>query len=312
MTQPILIAGPTASGKSGLATALAERLGGVVINADSQQVYRDWRILTARPGPEDEARVPHRLYGHTALDADYSVGTWLGELAAVLAECRDQGQRAIIAGGTGLYFKALTEGLAPIPPVPEEIRTAAEQMLERLGPAGLAEELDQLDPETMAGLDRANPVRLMRAWEVLEASGKGLAAWHRETEPPLLALADTVPMALMPPRPVLRERILARLWQMVEEGVVDEVARVNAQVDALGIDLKRPSMKPVGAHEFRQHLAGECTLDEAVASAKVFSCRYAKRQMTWIRNQMFRWEMLESHNPAENLARATDIVAKAA
>ncbi|NIP76900.1 MAG: tRNA (adenosine(37)-N6)-dimethylallyltransferase MiaA, partial [Xanthomonadales bacterium] len=171
MNRLILIAGPTASGKSGLALALAERLGGAIINADSQQVYRDWRILTARPGPEDEARVPHFLYGHAPLDADYSVGAWLAEVADILDACREQDLRPIITGGTGLYFKALTEGLAPIPPIPAEVRAEAEDNLERMGLAAFADRLDARDGETMATIDRVNPMRLLRAWEVLEATG---------------------------------------------------------------------------------------------------------------------------------------------
>lgn len=305
MNRPILLAGPTASGKSALALALAERLGGVVVNADSQQVYRDWRILTARPGPEDEARAPHRLYGHVALEADYSVGAWLRELAPVLAECRARGLRSIVTGGTGLYFRALTEGLAPIPPVLPGARAAAEAELERRGLAGFAAALAARDPETAASLDRANPVRLLRAWEVLEATGRGLADWRRQTAPPLIPLAGATAMALVPPRELLRARCDRRLDAMLApdesgETVLDEVARVLAR----GLDPALPGMKAVGAPEFIAHLSGECPLAEALARAKVATGRYTKRQLTWIRNQMSAWPMLTSHSPEENLAAA--------
>ncbi|MEL6338133.1 MAG: tRNA (adenosine(37)-N6)-dimethylallyltransferase MiaA, partial [Pseudomonadota bacterium] len=178
--RPVLLAGPTGSGKSGLALALAERLGGVVVNADSQQVYGDWRVLTARPSVAEEAQAPHRLYGFLALDAPYSVGQWLRDLAAVLAEVRATGQRPIVIGGTGLYFTALTEGLAEIPPVPPEIRAKAEARLATDGLPALAAALATRDPATAQTLDLANPARVLRAWEVLEATGRGLAAWQAE------------------------------------------------------------------------------------------------------------------------------------
>jgi len=300
---PILIAGPTASGKSSLALALARRLGGAVINADSQQVYRDWRILTARPTPGDEARAPHFLYGHLALEAEYSAGAWLRDLAETLEECRARDLRPIITGGTGLYFKALTEGLAPIPPIPPETRASAEAELQSLGLAGLHARLAERDPETAAALDPANPVRVLRAWEVLQATGTGLAEWRRATAPPLLALDQTVALALTPPRPWLIARCDARFDAMLEQGALDEVARVMA----LGLDPGLAGMKALGAPELMAHLAGEISLDEAATRAKTSTRRYAKRQLTWVRNQMFRWQVLNSHNAAENLRLATEM-----
>jgi tRNA dimethylallyltransferase len=308
----ILIAGPTASGKSALALGLAQRFGGAVINADSQQIYRDWRILSARPTPRDEAPAPHLLYGHVALDADYSVGAWLTELAAALGDCRPRGLRPIITGGTGLYFKALTQGLAPIPPIPPDARASAEAELERLGLARFAAALAARDPETAALLDQANPVRLLRAWEVLEATGIGLAKWHSKTAPPLLALDQTIALTLAPPRPWLHARCNARFDAMLApddqgETVLDEVSRVMA----LGLDPALPGMKAVGAPELMAHLAGDLSLDQAVTRAKTATRRYAKRQLTWARNQMFLWKMLEGHNPAENMTIATEFAAKA-
>ena len=307
MNKPILIAGPTASGKSALALGLARRVGGAVINADSQQVYRDWRILSARPTPEDEALAPHFLYGHVALDAEYSVGAWLDDLAETLEQCRARGLRPVITGGTGLYFKALTEGLAPIPPIPPAIRAGAEAELQRLGLARLAARLAERDPDTAATLDRANPARLLRAWEVLESTGTGLAEWRRATAPPLLPLDRTVALALTPPRPWLHARCDARFDAMLEQGVLGEAARVMA----LGLDPSLPGMKAVGAPELMAHLAGELSLDQAVTRAKTATRRYAKRQLTWGRNQMFHWQVLAGHNAAENLAIATELTENA-
>ncbi len=304
---PILIAGPTAGGKSALALALAKRLGGAVVNADSQQVYRDWRILSARPTLEDEAEAPHFLYGHVALDAEYSAGAWLRDLVRVLEQCRARGLRPVITGGTGLYFKALTEGLAPIPPIPPDIRARAEAELQRLGRARLYARLAERDPETAAALDRANPARLLRAWEVLESTGTGLAEWRRATAPPLLPLDRTVALALTPPRPWLHARCDARFDAMLASGALDEAARVMA----LGLDPGLPGMKALGAPELMAHLAGELSLDAAAARARTATRRYAKRQLTWARNQMFHWQVLSGHNAAENLAIATELTENA-
>ncbi len=307
MPKPLLIAGPTASGKSALALALARRLGGAVINADSQQVYRDWRILSARPTPEDEAQAPHFLYGHVALDAEYSTGAWLTDLAGALEDCRARDLRPIITGGAGLYFKALTEGLAPIPPIPPEVRAGAEAELRRLGLADFATALAKRDPESAAALDRANPARLLRAWEVLEATGAGLAEWRRATSPPLLALDRTIAFALTPPRPWLIARCDARFDAMLAHGALDEAARVMA----LGLDPGLPGMKALGAPELMAHLAGQISLEEAAARARTATRRYAKRQLTWVRNQMTGWRVLGGHNGAENLAIATELAENA-
>ncbi len=306
MSRPILVAGPTASGKSELALMLAEKFGGAVVNADSQQAYRDWRILTARPGPEDEARVPHFLYGHVSLAAEYSVGTWLAEVEGVLDACRARGLRPIITGGTGLYFKVLTEGLAPIPQIPPEIRAEAEECLERMGLAAFADALEARDGETMVTIDRANPMRLLRAWEVLEATGTGLAEWRRRTPPPLLPLRNCAALVLDPPREWLIARCDARFDAMIQAGVMDEVRRVRD----LGLDIDLPGMKALGAPELLAHLDGALGLNEAVARAKIATRRYAKRQTTWVRNQMFQWTLLSGHDPAENLDIATDLVTK--
>jgi tRNA dimethylallyltransferase len=307
MPKPILIAGPTASGKSALALALARRFNGAVINADSQQVYRDWRILSARPTPEDEAQAPHFLYGHLALDAEYSAGAWLRGLSGALEQCRTRGLHSIITGGTGLYFKALTEGLAPIPPIPAAIRARAEAELRHLGLTRLYAELATRDPETAATLDRTNPMRVLRAWEVLESTGAGLAEWRRATAPPLLPLDRTVALALTPPRPWLHARCDARFDAMLKQGALDEASRVMA----LGLDPGLPGMKALGAPELMAHLAGQISLEEAATRARTATRRYAKRQLTWVRNQMFHWKVLIGHNAAENLGFATELTENA-
>ena len=307
MQKPILLAGPTASGKSALALGLAQHFGGAVINADSQQVFRDWRILSARPSPDDEARAPHFLYGHLPLDANYSVGAWLRELADVLDECGTLDLTPIITGGTGLYFKALTQGLAAIPPIPPQIRAQGEAELKRLGLLAFAAELIKRDPASTATVDLANPARLLRAWEVLETTGTGLAEWHRATAPPLLPLDQVTAFALTPPRDWLQTRCDTRFDAMLDAGVLDEVS----QVMALGLDPSLPGMKAVGAPELIAHLAGELSLGDATTRAKTATRRYAKRQLTWARNQMFHWQVLQSHNPAENLLSATEKTSKA-
>ncbi|MEM7671010.1 MAG: tRNA (adenosine(37)-N6)-dimethylallyltransferase MiaA, partial [Pseudomonadota bacterium] len=202
MTDAILIAGPTASGKSALALRLAAEVGGAVINADSQQVYRNWRILTARPTREDEARVPHFLYGHLGLEEEYSVGHWLRDLEPVLDRCARDGMVPVITGGTGLYFKGLTEGLAPVPQTPPEVRSQAMERLAGLGLAQLAAELERRDPDTAAMTDLANSRRVMRAWEVLETTGRGLAEWQKATAPPRLALQRCDARVVLPARDV--------------------------------------------------------------------------------------------------------------
>lgn len=286
--KPILIAGPTASGKSGLALDLADRLGGVILNADSQQVYREWQILSARPSPHDEARAPHRLYGHISAADSYSTGQWLRDVTQVLHTARADHLRPIIVGGTGLYFKALTEGLAAIPEVPRDVRAAGEAEMAASGIDGLIRTLEARDPKTAASIDLANPRRVLRAWEVLEATGKGLAAWKAETPAPVLSLEDCHAIALTPDREALYARCEQRFDQMMENGVLDEVRAVMA----LDFTPETPGLKAVGASELMACLQGTLTLDAAVAQAKTETRRYAKRQLTWIRNQMTRWQWI--------------------
>ncbi|WP_114967191.1 tRNA (adenosine(37)-N6)-dimethylallyltransferase MiaA [Alkalilacustris brevis] len=279
--QHVLIAGPTASGKSALALAIAEAAGGIVVNADALQVYECWRILTARPTPEDMARAPHRLYGHVACDAPYSVGHWLREVADLL----QGGRRLIVTGGTGLYFTALTEGLAEIPATPPEIRAEAQARLNREGAQALAAELD---PETRARTDTQNPARVMRAWEVLRATGRGLAAFQAETPPPLLP-AGTAERLLFTPDPAwLARRIDRRFEAMMAAGALEEVrAQLPRWTPA------HPSSRAIGAAELVAHLHGEIPLDAAIAQAKTATRQYAKRQRTWFRNRLKGWRPVQ-------------------
>ena len=284
--RPVLIAGPTASGKSAMALSIARSTGGMVINADSQQVYRDWRVLTARPSLEEEAQAPHRLYGHIALDQDYSVGHWLREVAPILAQSTE---RPIIVGGTGLYFKALTEGLAPIPAVPPDIRAEGEAQMARLGTKAFADAFAARDPQTAAMIDTINPSRVLRAWEVLEATGEGLAAWTARTPAPLVPLSACTAIALTPARDWLYARCEARFDAMLKAGALDEVEAVMA----LNLPETAPGLRALGAPELTDYLCGLLTLEEAKVKAKTETRRYAKRQMTWIRNQMAAWSRLD-------------------
>ncbi|MGL4280936.1 MAG: tRNA (adenosine(37)-N6)-dimethylallyltransferase MiaA [Albidovulum sp.] len=274
---PALIAGPTASGKSALALEIASRQGGVIVNADALQVWRPWRILTARPTAEEEARAPHRLYGHVAPGADYSVGHWLREVAPLLRGP----ERVIITGGTGLYLTALTEGLAEIPPVPPEVRAEADRRMATEGPAAM---LAELDLATAARIDRQNPARIQRAWEVSRATGRGLATWQDSTAAPLLPLDRAQPIVLMPDRDWLARRIDTRFDRMLAEGALDEVRRVLPFWDPAAL-----WAKAIGAPELVAHLRGDMTLDAAREAAQAASRQYAKRQRTWFRSRMKAW-----------------------
>lgn len=278
--RPVLIAGPTASGKSALALAIAETGGGVIVNADAIQVFANWRVLTARPSPREEARAAHRLYGHVPGDAAYSVGHWLREVAPLLHD----GPRPIIVGGTGLYFSALTEGLADIPPTPPDIRAEADARLARTGLTSL---LADLDDATLARLDTRNPMRVQRAWEVQRTTGRTLAAWQDATPPPLLPLADAAAYVIDAPKAFLTPRIEQRFDAMLAQGALDE-ARANLS----GWDAARPSSKAIGAPELIAHLRGAQSLDEARAAATIATRQYAKRQRTWFRARMRNWQWI--------------------
>jgi tRNA dimethylallyltransferase len=283
LNSAILIAGPTASGKSALALRLAERLGGAIINADSMQVYRDLRILTARPTPEDEARVPHRLYG--ALDGAElcSAARWRAMALAEIEAAETAGSLPVIVGGTGLYLRALTEGLAEIPPVPDAIRAAARALHVAIGGTAFRERLAALDPAGAARLPPGDTQRLIRAYEVALATGRPLGAWLDAARHEAQRLdADVAMIVLQPPRGPLYEACDARFAAMVERGgALEEVQALVAR----GLDPSLPVMKAVGVRELAACLAGALPLAEAVALAQRETRRYAKRQTTWFRHQ---------------------------
>ena len=278
----VLIAGPTASGKSALALALAEAFDGVIINADSMQVYRDLKVLTARPDAADEARVPHRLYGMISAAQPCSAGRWRRMALAEIAAARRVAKLPILVGGTGLYFRALTHGLAPVPEIPPELRTRATRLYERLGGMRFRAALAQRDPVMAARLDAGDRQRLTRAWEVIEATGASLAEWQSLPAEGAGLLGPTAKLLFDAPRPWVYARCDARFAAMVKEGALAEVRALLA----LGLETGLPAMKAVGVRELQRHLAGEITLEEAIAAGQQATRRYAKRQVTWFRHQM--------------------------
>lgn len=296
----ILIAGPTASGKSALALAIAEATGGIVINADAMQVYRDLRVITARPAPEEEARAPHLLYGHVDAAVNYSVGRYLRDAAPALAQAQQLGRMPIFVGGTGLYFKALTQGLSAMPPIPADIRDAVRGKLAAQGPEALHAELMSRDPEGAARLFPRDRVRIARALEVLQATGRPLADWQREGMQPLLAGEGVVKLFLAPDRAALYARIDARFERMLAEGALDE-ARALAQ---RGLDPLLPAMKAHGVPWLIRHLRGEILLAEAVEKAKQDTRHYAKRQFTWFRHQLADWPQVAPEDAQHVIAAA--------
>jgi tRNA dimethylallyltransferase len=291
-TDAILLAGPTTSGKSALALALAEDLGGTIINADSMQVYRDLRIITARPSLADEARVPHLLYGHVDAAENYSVGRWCLDAQTAIAQVRQAGRLPILVGGTGLYFKALTQGLAAVPPIPPGIRASVRDRLAADGIAPLYAELAQRDPAAAGRLMPGDRSRITRALEVVLATGRSLSDWHRDGMPPVIDARRTVKLFLDVERAELYRRIDARFDAMLDAGTLDEVSALAKR----GLDASLPAMKAHGVPWLIRHLDGKVTLDEATQGGKRDTRRYTKRQATWFRNQLpdFTWTKPEA------------------
>jgi len=286
-SKAVLIAGPTASGKSGLALELAQTHDAVIINADSMQVYRDLRVITARPTPEEEARVPHRLYGHVDAAVNFSAGSWVTDAAKVLAEARAQNRVAIFTGGSGLYFKALTHGLSAVPPIPAEIREAVRARLERDGVEALHAELTRRDPVSAERLKPRDRIRIARALEVVEATGRSLTDWHRDGLPPLLPPGQFSALFLSPDRDQLYARIDSRYEAMLSAGALEEVAALAAR----RLDPLLPAMKAHGVPALIRHLKGEISLQQAAVIGRADTRHYAKRQFTWFRHQLpeFEW-----------------------
>lgn len=298
MTDAILIAGPTASGKSAAALALAKGLRGTVINADSMQVYRELRVLTARPCAADLLAVPHRLYGTVSGDEAYSVGRWLGDAAGAIEEARTEGRVPILVGGTGLYFKTLLEGLAPVPDIPAETREAWRARAAEFAPAELHRELAARDPIMAARLPSTDPQRIVRALEVIDATGISLADWQGTADSPVLRSDAVLKLVVAPEREVIYAAIDARFDRMMEEGALEEVAALMA----LQLDAGLPVRRALGVRELGAHLAGSLSLEDAVSKAKTESRRYAKRQMTWAKRFMADWEWFPDADAAAGMA----------
>jgi tRNA dimethylallyltransferase len=285
----VLIAGLTAAGKSALALALARETGAAIVNADSMQVYRDLRVLTARPSPEDEGQAPHRLYGHVDGAVNYSVGRYLEDAARLIDGARQAGERLIFVGGTGLYFKALLEGLSRIPPVPPAIREGVRAESESRPTSELHARLAERDPETAQRLDAGDRLRVLRALEVLAATGQPLSAYRGQKQPGPLADADPLKIFLAPDRAVLRERIDRRFEAMIRDGALEEVRALGGR----GLDPALPLMRAHGVPALLAHVRGEMTLEEAITAGQGDTRRYAKRQFTWFRHQMPGWTWVD-------------------
>jgi tRNA dimethylallyltransferase len=279
-----LIAGPTASGKSALALQRARETGAAIVNADSQQLYADLRILSARPSAEDEGQAEHRLYGVADAADAWSVGRWARAVAPLLAELRAQERPALIVGGTGLYFTALTKGIADIPDVPASARDAAQETYDFLGEDALRARLSERDPRAAAAIAPGDRQRLTRAWAVLETTGRALSDWQAETRP-LLTTGTYDRLVIEPERAVLYANCDRRVGLMVEQGALDEVRALTRR----RLDPDLPAMKAVGVRDFAAHLKGKVTLDEAMDAVRQATRNYAKRQLTWFRNQTPDW-----------------------
>lgn len=285
--QPILLAGPTASGKSALALELAARFDGIIVNADALQVYDCWEVLTARPSLQDLAQAQHFLYGHIGCDAAYSVGHWLREIADILQQ--NANRTVIITGGTGLYFSALVDGLAEIPEINPAIRELANQRMHVEGHRGMLDDLIALDPKSAGRIDTLNPVRVQRAWEVFSATGKGLADWQDSTPPPLLPLSRANALVLNAPKEWLTPRINTRFETMLTQGALAE-CRTNLP----NWDPQSAAAKAIGATELIAYLKGTLTLPEAVERATIATRQYAKRQRSWFRARLKNWTWIDA------------------
>ena len=301
---PILIAGPTASGKSALALQLAEKYDGIIINADSMQVYAVLQIITARPQLDELKAAPHRLYGYVPPDAPYSVARWQNAALAEIAQAQEAGKRPILVGGTGLYFTRLTTGLVKVPHIAPDIRETLRARKQREGNAPLYEELTQLDPVLAARLPPSDSQRILRGLEVALATGTPLSAWQKQAAPPFLSKYHGI--VLMPDRQWLYERCNARFEQMLAAGAVDEVKTLLA----LNIAATKPAMKAHGVPELAAYLHGTDTLEEATARAQQITRRYAKRQLTWYRNQMPHWAKFSEQDYNNNIHKIFSFISK--
>ena len=277
---PILIAGQTASGKSQLALQLAEKRDRIIVNADAIQVYRNWRILTARPSVADEAATTHMLYGHVGAQFEYSVGQWLKDIQEILPTYPNP----IIVGGTGLYFSSLTNGLIDIPVIPAQIRLEA---INRIQSEGLESLIDEIDPETRKKIDKNNPMRVQRAWEVMKATGRGLVSWHSETPKPILELSNCETILVDGDASFINNRITKRFDQMLDDGLLEEASSNFSTWDE-----KNPSSKAIGAKELMAFLNDDISMEQLKEKVLIATRKYAKRQRTWFKSKMKSWKKL--------------------
>ena len=277
---PILITGQTASGKSQLALQIAEKRDRVIVNADAIQVYRNWRILTARPSIAEEALATHMLYGHIAAQIEYSVGHWLKDVQKILTVYPNP----IIVGGTGLYFSSLTNGLIDIPDIPAQIRSEAKSRIQSEGFESLIEEID---PETIKKIDKNNPVRIQRAWEVMKATGRGLISWHRETPKPVLELKNCEKILVDGDAFIINNRISSRFDRMLDNGLLEEASKNFSTWNE-----NNPSSKAIGAKELMAFLKDEISIEQLKEEVVIATRQYAKRQRTWFRSKMKSWKQL--------------------
>jgi tRNA dimethylallyltransferase len=298
----VLIAGPTASGKSALAIEIARRLGGTVVNVDSMQVYADLRVLSARPTPEEEEIVPHRLYGHVDGAINYSAMRYAEDVAGVLSELGRTGSLPILVGGTGLYFKALTDGFSAIPPVPEAVRSTFRARVDGQETGLLHAELARLDPVMAERLRPTDRMRIMRALEVHLATGRSIASFQGERHPGPLDALPMLKLFIHPEREEVRSRIDRRFEQMIAQGALDEVAALRER----RLDPLLPVMRAHGVPGLIAHLDGEIGLDEAIARGQADTRAYAKRQVTWFRHQMAGWQAVAPEGAREVALRALD------
>jgi tRNA dimethylallyltransferase len=303
----VLIAGPTASGKSGLALALAEEFDGIVVNADSMQVYRELSILTARPSLEEEARAPHRLYGFRSAAEPYSVALWLKDVGAVIAEAEAQGRLPIIVGGTGLYFMALLEGLSETASVPEDVRNYWRAEAQARPAPELHALLAERDPLTASKLRPSDSQRLVRALEVFDATGRGLADWQTEKKAGLLGEEEVLKFVLAPDREALYARCDARFEGMLAKGALEEAACIAS----LGLAADLPAMRAVGLRPLLAHLGGEIPLEQAVEEAKRDTRRYAKRQVTWSKSKMISWNAIDTKYMERTKSEISSLMSRA-
>lgn len=315
MVSLIIIGGPTGSGKSALALELAEKIGGAIVNADSMQQYRELRIITARPTLNDHRRAPHYLYGHRSADQPSSAGQWLRQAIKVIDEIKAQDRVPIVVGGTGLYLQALLQGIAPVPDVPAEIRAKTTRRFEELGVPGFHQHLAKHDPDLAASLKPGDRQRLIRAAEVLEATGKSMLYWRAQPRKRVVLPEPIVGVALMPPRPELHARIERRLQTMIDRGALDELEALRAKK----LDPNLPLMKAVSVPELMAHLDGKIDLATATSRAMAKTRQFAKRQITWFRHQLPELEPrnefgdkpeVVSDHPALSLDLLTDLAFK--